>query len=78
MPSYLQWKKKLIENKNALIKSKFDLLGNTIFKNKLGFNYLRNCGSDHLLLEKPGYEWDDLYHTNVLKLYFPQDKLIEY
>jgi len=30
------------------------------------------------LLEKPGYEWDYNYHSNILTLYFPQTKIIEF
>lgn len=41
------------------------------FSKEIGFCYMRNNGADFINLEKPGFEWNDIWAANVLKISYP-------
>ena len=77
MPAYIKWRKRYETNKTELSKVVSSLpLNSIVFNKEVGFSVLRNHGKDFLLLEKPGFPWDDIANTNVLKFIYPQSQII--
>jgi hypothetical protein len=78
LPSYIKWNKTFAsDNRSRLVKSKSNsLLNKVVFSSKIGFAYLKAWSEDALILEKPGFDWDYKANANVLKLIYPQQKII--
>ena len=83
-PRFIQWKNAYESDlqspeRRSLIKEVASLHSGTIvFNSKIGFAILKQKGETFLLLEKPGFPWDDELSGPYLKLKYPQEKIITF
>ena len=73
---YKSWKAKYDHEREHLVQQKANALGKIGFNRKLGFFQIRNSGKDHILIERPGFNWNENYNGNVLAIKYPQSNII--
>jgi hypothetical protein len=76
LKDYKSWRAKYDHEKEQLVQPKVNALGKIGFNKKLGFFLIRNSGADHILIERPGFKWNENYNGNVLAIRYPQSSII--
>lgn len=76
LKDYKSWRAKYDHEKEHLVQPKVNALGKIGFNKKLGFFLIRNSGADHILIERPGFQWNENYNANVLAIRYPQSTII--
>jgi len=77
LPAFIDWHKKFVFEKTELLESiSHNVIGKIIFNSNIGFTYLKNRGDGFLLIEKPGIAWNYSVNGNILRITYPQQKII--
>ncbi|OKL39986.1 phospholipase D-like domain-containing protein [Pontibacter flavimaris] len=79
LSSYNLWRQRFEENRQQLIRETSTIrLGSLVYSSSLGFAALRQAGKDFIVLKKPGLLWDDVMGELLIKVFYPQTKLVTY
>lgn len=79
LSSYNLWRQNFEENRQQLIRETSTVkLGSLVYSSSIGFADLRQAGRDFLVLKKPGLLWDDVMGELLIKVSYPQTKLVTY
>ncbi|RKD90050.1 phospholipase D-like domain-containing protein [Mangrovibacterium diazotrophicum] len=79
VPAYMQWRAKYDSNRDQLFTDKNDVgLGDFIFSSNIGFTRLRNRYPSKLMLEKPGFEWDQQMNTYCMPIEYATTKIVAF